>query len=206
MAVTTVQAVVTDIHLPAGVAGPDPLDFDVRCFLVTYAGGIVLIDTGMPQTPALIGAALQENGATWSDVTDVVLTHSHPDHVGGLSQVRDLAPGATVWGSSLDRYEGALRDLVGTESVRGLTVLASPGHTPGHVSLLAADIGTLFVGDLVGTMHGRLVRGPAAFTADADQAEESLRRLAELDVTRVVFAHGDEIADPRAELKALLER
>jgi hypothetical protein len=37
-AAVAIHPVVIDVHLPAGVAGPDPMDFDVRCFLVAHAG------------------------------------------------------------------------------------------------------------------------------------------------------------------------
>ncbi len=71
-----------DVRLPAGVAGPDPLSFDVRCFLVAHPTGVVLIDTCLEGSDDLIAGGLERIGAVWSDVTDIVLTHAHVDHIG----------------------------------------------------------------------------------------------------------------------------
>jgi len=62
--------------------------------------------------------------------------------------------------------------------VFGLDVIATPGHTAGHISLLDPRSSTLFLGDVVGNLDG-LDRGPAAFTHDSAVAERSLRALAE---------------------------
>ena len=59
-----VEPIVIDVHLPAGMAGPEPLDFDVRCFLVAHADGVVLIDTGTPGSDGQIAAAFERMGAT----------------------------------------------------------------------------------------------------------------------------------------------
>lgn len=199
-----IHTVPTDIHLPAGMAGPEPMDFDVRCFLLPHSTGLVLIDTGMPETPDQIGAALAGLGAAWTDVTDVVLTHAHPDHTGGLGAVGRLAPGATVWGHPDDGYGGAVRPVFEGDAVRGLRVVHTPGHTPGHTCLVEEGSGVLFVGDAFGTVGGQLQRPPAAFTANADEAERSLRRIASLTATRMLPAHGGELDDPETALGRLL--
>jgi glyoxylase-like metal-dependent hydrolase (beta-lactamase superfamily II) len=200
----SIHPVSTDIHLPAGMAGPEPMDFDVRCYLVSHGTGLVLLDTGMPETPERIGEALAAAGAAWADVTDVVLTHAHPDHTGGLDAVGRLVPGAAVWGNLDDGYGGTVRSVVEGDTVRGLRVLHTPGHTPGHISLLEEDSGVLFVGDAFGSQDGRLVRAPARFTADAAEAERSLRRIANLTPARMLLAHGSEVDDPTVALHQLL--
>ena len=197
----TIHPVVIDVHLPAGVVGPDPMDFDVRCFLVTHQSGITLVDTGMPGSTQAIAAALTDAGAAWSDVTDVLLSHDHPDHVGSLDDVRELAPRAVVWGNA--SVSG--RPLIDGAVVRGLTVLATPGHTAGHVSLLD-DTGALLVGDLVGNQGGVLSRAPAPFTADAAAAERSLHRIAGIPFDRLLTAHGAELPDGATALQGLLDR
>ncbi len=58
-------------------------------------------------------------------------------------------------------------------------------------------------GDRLGSS---LSRGLAPFTADAEQAEKSLRRIAELQFDRVLFGHGGEIANPAEALRSLLGR
>jgi glyoxylase-like metal-dependent hydrolase (beta-lactamase superfamily II) len=199
-----IHAVPTDIHLPAGMAGPEPMDFDVRCYVLPHSTGLVLIDTGMPETPERVGAALADLGAAWTDVTDVVLTHAHPDHTGGLDAVRRLAPGATVWGHPDDGYGGAVHPVVEGDAIRGLRIVHTPGHTPGHICLLEEGSGVLFVGDAFGNVDGHLERAPARFTADAEEAERSLRRIANLTATRMLLAHGAEVDDPSAALQQLL--
>jgi glyoxylase-like metal-dependent hydrolase (beta-lactamase superfamily II) len=93
----TVEPVVTQVEVPPGMLGPDPVSFEVRCFVVADAGGVVLVDTCTPGSSEAIGGALVNVGAAWSDVTDIVLTHSHFDHAGGLAESTHLASGATIW-------------------------------------------------------------------------------------------------------------
>jgi glyoxylase-like metal-dependent hydrolase (beta-lactamase superfamily II) len=197
----TIHPVVLPVHLPAGIAGPDPMDFDVRCFLISHATGLVLVDTGLPGTIHSIDSALGQLGATWADVTDIVLSHDHPDHVGGLTEVSARAGGAAVWGNA----PLAGRALTEGATVRGLHVLQTPGHTAGHVSLLH-ESGTLLIGDLVGTQDGVLVRAPAAFTADPAQAEHSIRRIAAIRASRLLPAHGDEIDQPQQAIDQLINK
>jgi glyoxylase-like metal-dependent hydrolase (beta-lactamase superfamily II) len=203
-----IEPVVMDVHLPSGVAGPEPLDFDVRCFLVAHGAGVVLIDTCLAGSSERIAGGLERIGARWQDITDVVLTHNHPDHAGGLAEVIARARPAAVWAGAADHaavpFDGQLLTLTHGASVRGLRVLETPGHTPGHCSMVHEDASTLFAGDVAGTMAGTLTRGPATFTADPERAERSLRSLATLSVDRVLFSHGDEISDPIAAIRSLL--
>ena len=203
-----VEPIIIDVHLPAGIAGPAPLDFDVRCFLLTHASGVVLVDVGTAGSHGAIDAGLARAGAAWDDITDVVLTHRHPDHVGALAEVVATASRAMVWAGSDDRsaipYDGEMQSLVDGQSVRELRVLHTPGHTPGHCSFVLDEPSILFAGDIVGSAGKSLTRGPAPFTADPDMAERSLRRIAGLEFDRVLFGHGDEIPDPLGALRSLL--
>lgn len=199
------------LQIPAGMLGPDPVTADVHCFLVPHESGVLLVDTGIPDSETALATALTQISAGWSDVTDVVLTHAHFDHTAGLARVLAAAPSARVWAGAEDlpaidaggRKMVALKD---GDHIRTLTVLATPGHTPGHLSLWDETASVLLVGDLVGAMGGTLSRAPAVFTADAAAAEESLRRVATLNLKRVLFSHGAELADGPAALKALVDQ
>jgi len=202
-----VEPVIQELHIPAGLAGPVELTMDVRCFLVPHAEGLLLIDTGLNGKADAIGAALDRVGAAWSDITDVVLTHWHPDHVGGLGEVVERSPSAAVWAGEADVSQipsaVPLRPLVEGDRVRDIQIVPTPGHTAGHIGLLHDD-GMLFVGDAVGTAGGVMSRPPEQFTADAARAEESLLRLSLLEPDRMLFSHGPEIPDPVGELRRLL--
>jgi glyoxylase-like metal-dependent hydrolase (beta-lactamase superfamily II) len=199
-----IRPVVIEVHLPAGIAGPDPMDFDVRCFLAPHATGLTLVDTGPDHSVSPITAQLAEIGAGWDDVTDVILTHHHPDHVGGLAEVMASAPGATIWAAPQDTFPAPAKAAEGGATIRGLRVVATPGHTAGHLSLLSADDGVLLLGDLAGGQNGELVRAPAPFTADPAEAERSLRKASLLDFAELYPSHG-EPADRQA-LQHLINR
>ncbi|WP_090583626.1 MBL fold metallo-hydrolase [Arthrobacter sp. ov407] len=202
-----VEPVIQELRIPAGMAGPVELTMDVRCFVVPHTAGVLLIDAGPTGSADAIGAALVRVGAGWSDITDVVLTHWHPDHVGGLGEVVARSPRAAIWAGAADcpeiRSAAPPHQLLEGDKVRNLRVLQTPGHTAGHISLLHDD-GMLFVGDALGTVGGAMGRAPEQFTADSAQAEESLRKLSLLEPDRMLFSHGPEIPDPVGALRRLL--
>lgn len=199
-----IHPIIMAVHLPAGALGPEPVESDVRAFLVQHPAGFTLIDTGMSAEPAMIGDRLADLGAQWSDVTDVLLTHDHPDHTTGLPRVRELAPTATVWGSPADSFAGAVSPLAHGTQVNGLEVLTLPGHTAGHLGFIDTTTGTVFAGDAVGSAHGHLSPAPAMFTADAAEATRSLQRLADATTSRLITSHGDEVDTPGQALRDLL--
>ena len=206
----SVFPVVLDLQVPAGILGPDPVTSNVHCFLVPHESGVLLVDTGTPGSDTALAAALAQIGASWSDVTDVVLTHAHFDHTGGLAAVLAAAPSARVWAGeqdipAVDAGGHAVLALRDGDHIRTLTALTTPGHTPGHVSLLDEAASLLLVGDLVGVMGGTLSRAPGVFTADAAAAEKSLHRVGALNLDRVLFSHGAELADGPVALKALAD-
>lgn len=97
-------------------------------------------------------------GAGWDDLSDVVLTHAHPDHCGALSTVELKAASAAIWGGSGDTFPAAAR-RPRTGPIHGLRVVSTPGHTPGHLCLLDEGEGILFTGDAISSQAGRLTQG-----------------------------------------------
>jgi len=203
-------SVVMGLELPPGVLGPGAVTADVRCFVVISDDGILLVDTGTPGSSEAIGTVLRGASASWSDVTDIVLTHSHFDHTGGLAEASTLAPDATIWAGAmdapdipLDRPRG-LQHLSEGDRVGDLIVLHTPGHTAGHLSLMDEARELLLIGDVVGSMDGAVTFGPPAFNADVTQSRRSLQRISDLQPDRVLFSHGPELTDPDLAIRRLL--
>jgi len=121
----------------------------------------------------------------------ILITHHHPDHVGGVSALR-VATGAQVFGPARERIPEPVSRLTGGDSVQALglnfQVIDVPGHTAGHIAYFCAMLDKaplLFCGDtLFSAGCGRLFEGSPA------QMLASLDALAALpDATRVCCAH-----------------
>lgn len=77
------------------------------------------------------------------------------------------------------------------EVLPGLTVLATPGHTLGHVGYWWPQRRLLFCGDAVGRLFGRRLQEPfAPYTVDRQQARHSILKLAQLGVEILCPGHG----------------
>jgi metallo-beta-lactamase class B len=130
--------------------------------LIESDEGLILIDGGLPQSAALIDANIRSLGFDTRDVSAILVSHVHFDHVGGLAALQRLS-GANVFTSSkgggplssgilaeddpqyvADSDQGnfpAVRRVVAIGdgeivSVGSLDVKAvyTPGHTPGGVT------------------------------------------------------------------------
>lgn len=144
--------------------------------------------------PGEAAPVLQALRARGLELTGILVTHHHGDHVGGLSDLQPLLRGM-VHATGDEDIPGPHRDVHDGDEVvwNGLrfTVLAVPGHTAGHVAFYCDQpgdpVGTplLFCGDtLFSGGCGRLFEGTPA------QMSQSLDRLAALPgPTRVCCAH-----------------
>ncbi|MCU1589135.1 MAG: beta-lactamase domain protein [Frankiales bacterium] len=75
----------------------------------------------------------------------------------------------------------------------GLRVVHTPGHSPGHVSLLHEPTGVLITGDAIFNVRG-LRYSPATFCTDIRLSRETADRLADLDYEVAAFTHGEHVS------------
>ncbi|SEV83176.1 MBL fold metallo-hydrolase [Natrinema salifodinae] len=208
----------TDSDDPGVYALPLSVEYGGRELTVTPTAvetdrGLVLIDAGPPGAVGQLRAHLDPLGFDLEDIWLVVLTHHDGDHVGGLADLlervdavvathRAEAPYVSgehdpIKGDGDDRYPPVDVDLELTDGVRiptlagPMRVVATPGHTPGHISLYLPDGNLLIAGDALVADGDEPLSGPKPrFTPDMERAIESVGSLAALDVDHTLCFHG----------------
>jgi glyoxylase-like metal-dependent hydrolase (beta-lactamase superfamily II) len=196
----------------------------VNAYFVREDDGVTLVDTTMNAAEQLIAAAP-------GPIRRIALTHGHGDHVGSLDALKQRLPDVEVLMPELDaqihagerpKPRGSWPKLETVPDVRlaagdrvgSLEVVATPGHTPGHVSFLDTRDGTLIAGDVF-TSYGRVEttsrlywRFPLATTATWDKARnvESARALIELEPTTLLVGHGPAVPQPVSAMQQAVAR
>ena len=185
--------------------------FDSNIFLVTGDRN-VLIDTG---TGFKVEDTIREIRKVLGKkrLDTVVITHRHYDHVGGLRGIiKEFSP--KVYAGTLDAVplrEGDSESTMGTSfggtidkmtvedleegdvidtGEHKLSVIETPGHTSGSISLSDQVTGALFTGDTV------FADGIGRYdlpTASKDQLIKSLQRLSGLDINGFYPGHGPSV-------------
>lgn len=188
---------------------------------------LVLIDTSLEPDARTILGYLGKAKIALKDIATIVITHVHPDHVGGLARIKRDAAAAKVVSSTIeaeyiskqrvyDGPPGAERQKQPPTPVDialddgqvhdGLKVIFTPGHTRGSISLLDESRSLLIAGDAANNEKGL---GPMddAFNVDPRQHRESIRKLARFQFENAVFGHGKPIlGGASAQFVALAKR
>lgn len=185
----------------------------VNAYVLIRGNEVALVDTGIPGTGEQFASVLSDAGLGWDAVNHLILTHYHGDHVGAMSEVMEAATNATIYAGEADIPEietaHTIQSVAQGDEIFGLQIIETPGHTPGHISVLD-PVGLLFVaGDALTNAEGTLAGSNPQFTADMALANESIRKIAGLNFETAVFGHGEPIEEGAsaavAELAATLE-
>ena len=181
----------------------DHITLSIDALLVKTGDRVVLIDTGMgPKAHGVLMDSLAKAGMTPDRVTDVLITHSHPDHIGGLltAEGQPAFPKAVVrmtdaeWASVKANPQQA--DFVtaitpqiqtfagGAEVLPGITSVILKGHTPGHTGyeITSGDAKLLDIGDMAHSVVVSLAKPEWAMGYDGDKPAGEATRREELTV------------------------
>jgi hydroxyacylglutathione hydrolase len=180
---------------------------------------ITLIDTGVAGCENAIFDVIRSIGRDPGEISLIILTHSHPDHIGAAKAIRDATgcsvmahPSERAWIEDVDRqnrerpvpgfsalvggsvqldHELSDGDTIDTDGTAEyeVQVYHTPGHSAGSLSLQVQGQGALFCGDAVP------VEGDLPVYDDALQSVRSIKKLQAIRGIRVLLSAWD---DPRA--------
>ena len=184
--------------------------YETNCYVLRSsqaAEDCLVIDPGLDAEPLI--EFLQEQHL---NPVAVVLTHGHIDHIAGIAPIREQFPGVKVFIHELDAemltepltnlsamtgmafrtdpQDAALQDgaVIEQAGIR-LSVLHTPGHTPGGICLYSQDEGVAFVGDtLFADSIGRTDFPGGSMSQLISGVKEKLFTLP--DETKVYPGHG----------------
>lgn len=204
----------------------------VNAYLVREEDGFTLVDTTLGgAADGFIEIARKAGGA----IRRVTTTHGHGDHAGSLDALKEKLGDAVetsmpeldaryLAGESVveGKVPGSWPKLKTAPDVRinagerigSLEIVASPGHTPGHIAFLDTRDRSLIAGDSY-TSYGAVavpshffLRFPLAAMATWNKATaiESAKALRDLDPALLVVGHGPATPNPRAAMEAAIAR
>ncbi len=187
---------------PSAFTGPG-----TNTYLVGKGKKPILLDTGIGldvYDPLLKqGLAETKNGAT--ELQEIVITHVHQDHIGGVPHVQaqfgELKVSKKAWLGKDDEYDFPLTYIEDGATIEtdGATLRAvhTPGHALDHLCYYLEEEKALFTGDVV------LGAGTTVIPEEGGGLIDylpSLHKLLELDLSVIYPAHGPAIREPYKKL------
>jgi len=171
---------------------------------------LVLVDTSADADAGKVLDYLSNIRVKPKDLSTIFITHTHPDHVGGLAAIKHSSPAKVAahkieadfiarkrvydGPSGPQHHPGTPVDVLldDGQKIDGLEVIFTPGHTRGSISLLDPSRSLLIAGDAARNESGL---GPMddRYNVDPKQHRESIKKLAKLHFDNAIFGHGAPI-------------
>lgn len=190
---------------PGAFTGPG-----TNTYLVGTGRERILLDTGdgRPEYLPVLARALEEAGGV--SIQEIVLTHGHPDHIGGAGSVMQRHGPLRVSKQPWPVFDGAygleIQPLAHGDVVRSegatLRAIHTPGHAEDHLCFLLEEERALFSGDNVLGVGTTVIPGRGGHLADYMR---SLDRLLDEAPARIYPAHGPCIEDGVAKIREYIE-
>lgn len=205
-------APVAEVLKRAG-APTDKVTLGVDALLVKGPDRVMLFDTGLgPGVHGALMGSLAKAGVSPGEVTDVFITHSHGDHVGGLltadgalafpKAIVHLSAKEWAWMQGQSNSQAIVKAVTpkvstfepGATVVPGVKAIGLSGHTPGHTgyAIGSGDAEIIDIGDTAHSSIVSLAKPEWAIGYDNDQGEGETTRAAELkrlaDSKALIFA------------------
>ncbi len=189
---------------PSVFAGPG-----TNTYLVGTGSERILIDPGGGEAAYLpfLEQALERAGCS---IQEIVLTHGHPDHIGGVRQVierfGELQVKKLPWPMMDEAHHVEITPIEDGSVIRTegatLRALHTPGHAPDHLCFILEEERSLFSGDNILGVGTTVI---PAESGDLGDYMASLERLFEERPTRIYPAHGPCIEQGTAKIREYID-